>query len=95
VAWTGFWFGLCSKNESMATFKTAFYVILIPILLTVLSCVGWVLFVAWPLSAYYWSRLQLQEHFRFLAGLRSVSSGSLTSWLPLHVPNLPQEPRND
>jgi ABC-type transport system involved in multi-copper enzyme maturation permease subunit len=95
VAWTGIWFGLCSKNESMATFKTAFYVIVVPMLLTILSCVGWVLFVGWPIAAYYWARLQLQEHFRFLAGLRLASTGNLTSLLPFHVPNLPEDPSHD
>jgi hypothetical protein len=98
VAWTGIWFGLCSKNESMATFKTAFYIIVVPMLLLALyyvSCVGMLLFLAWPIAAYYWSRLQLQEHFRFLAGLRLISSGNLTSWLPFHVPNLPQESQQD
>jgi hypothetical protein len=90
VAWTGFWFGLCSKNESAATFKTAFYVILVPILLLVLYCLGMILFVVWPIAAYVWARLQLQEHFRYLAGQRLISGGNLTSWLPLYVPNLPQ-----
>jgi hypothetical protein len=79
----------------MATFKTVFYIIVVPMLLLVLYCVGPVLFVAWPIAAYYWARLQLQEHFRFLAGLRLVSSGNLTAWLPFHVPNLPEEPHPD
>ncbi len=70
VAWTGIWFGLCSKNESTATFKTAFYVIVLPILLPGLYCLGYLCFIAWPIAAYVWARLQLQEHFRFLAGQR-------------------------
>lgn len=95
VAWTGIWFGLCSKNESTATFKTAAYVILAPMLFLILNCVGWAVFIAWPIAAYYWARLQLQEHFRFLAGLRLTSQKNLTEWLPFHVPNLPVEPGSD
>ena len=95
VVWTGFWFGLCSKNESAATFKTAFYVIVLPILLLCLYCLGIILFIGWPIAAYVWSRLQLQEHLRFLAGQRSISSGKLTAWLPFHVPNLPENSRPD
>jgi len=95
VVWTGFWFGLCSKNESTATFKTIFYVILLPVLLLVLYCLGMILFVVWPLVAYVWSRLQLQEHFRHLAGQRLIASGNLTGWLPLYVPNLPENAAPD
>jgi hypothetical protein len=92
VAWTGIWFGLCSKSESVAAFKTAFYIIIVPLLFLAIYCVGVVVFVGWPLMAYYWARIQLQEHFRALSGMRSIASGNLTHWLPFNVPGLPEEP---
>jgi hypothetical protein len=95
VAWTAIWFGLCSKNESAATFKTAAYVIVAPLFMLVLACAGMILFVLWPILAYYWARIQLQEHFRFLAGLRLASQGNITEWLPFHIPSLPPEPAHD
>ncbi|MDB6020282.1 MAG: hypothetical protein JWQ04_139 [Pedosphaera sp.] len=88
VAWAGMWFGLCSRNESRATFKTVFFVILLPYLLLILYCLGGAAFVAWPVVSLVWSRLKLQEHFRSLAGQRMTSSGEVSGWMPFEVPDL-------
>ncbi len=88
VAWVGMWFGLCSKNESRAMFKTIFYVILLPYALLVLYCVGAGFFFAWPVASLAWARLNLQEHFRSLAGHRATSSNESLGWVPFELPAL-------
>ncbi|MDB6108600.1 MAG: hypothetical protein JWR69_350 [Pedosphaera sp.] len=96
VIWAGIWFGLCSRNESRATFKTVFYVILLPFLLLVLYCFGMALFVAWPVASFVWAKLKLQERFRSLAGERlSASSGEALGWLPFEIPQIRDEPSTD
>lgn len=92
VAWAGIWFGLCSKNESRATFKTVFYVILLPLLMLVVYCLGYALFLAWPVVSFVWARLKLQEHFRFLAGQRLTSSNETSGWLPFKLPEITEDP---
>jgi ABC-type transport system involved in multi-copper enzyme maturation permease subunit len=91
VAWAGIWFGLCSKNESRATFKTVFYVILLPLLMLVVYCLGYALFLAWPVASFVWARLKLQEHFRFLAGQRLTSSNETSGWLPFKLPEITED----
>jgi hypothetical protein len=92
VAWAGMWFGLCSRNESLAAFKTVLYVMLLPFVSLVLSCLGMAIFAAWPVVALVWSRLKLQEQFRSLAGKRATSSAPETSgWIPFEVPDLSRE----
>ncbi len=86
VAWVGMWFGLCSKTESRAMFKTIFYVMLLPYTLLVLYCFGAILFFAWPILSLMWARLNLQEHFRALAGHRATSSRESLAWVPFDVP---------
>jgi hypothetical protein len=90
VAWTGMWFGLCSRNESRATFKTVFYMILLPHLLLILALPGICLMLAWPLAGLVWARLKLQEQFRSLAGHRLTSSGEPNGWVPFEIPELPE-----
>src|SRR5581483_6065834 len=80
VVWAGIWFGLCSKNESGATFKTIFFAILLPLFLLVLYCVGVALFIAWPVVTFVWARLKLQENFRSLAGQHLTASGETSGW---------------
>ncbi|EEF57907.1 hypothetical protein [Pedosphaera parvula] len=92
VTWAGIWFGLCSKNESQATFKTTFYVIVGPMLLLVLYFIGAALFLAWPVVSFVRARLKLQEHFRYLAGQRLTSGAETSLWLPLQIPEAPEEP---
>jgi hypothetical protein len=91
VVWAGVWFGLCSKNESQATFKTVFYVIVLPMLALVLYCIGMVLFVAWPVVSFVWAKLKLQEQFRSLAGQRPTSGGNVSGWLPFEIPHIAEE----
>jgi ABC-type Na+ efflux pump permease subunit len=88
VAWVGMWFGLCSKNESRAVFKTIFYIILLPHALLVLYSLGAILFFAWPILGLAWARLNLQEHFRGLAGHRATSGRETMGWVPLELPAL-------
>jgi ABC-type transport system involved in multi-copper enzyme maturation permease subunit len=95
VAWAGIWFGLCSRNESRATFKTIFYVILLPCLLLILYCLGVALFLAWPVASFVWARLKLQERFRSLAGERLGSGGEASGWLPFEIPQIRDEPSAD
>jgi len=93
VAWVAMWFGLCSKTESRAMFKTTFLTILLPHVLLVLYCLGWALFVFWPIGTLIWARLQLQDNFRVLAGYRSSSSGEPSAWMAYEIPTPPkQEP---
>ncbi|MDB6125451.1 MAG: hypothetical protein JWQ71_4444 [Pedosphaera sp.] len=91
VTWAGIWFGLCSKNENRATFKTIFYVVVLPLLLLVIYCIGTVLFVLWPIVSFVWARLKLQEHFRTLAGKRSASSSEAEGWVPFEIPEIIEE----
>jgi ABC-2 family transporter protein len=86
VAWVAMWFGLCSKNESRAMFKTIFFTILLPYLLLVLYCLGWAMFVFWPIGALLWARLQLQEQFRALAGYRPSANGEPSAWMAYEIP---------
>jgi len=90
VAWAGMWFGLCSRNESRATFKAIFYVILLPHLLLILGLLGVCLFLAWSVASLVWARLKLQDQFRSLAGNRLTSSGEPNGWVPFEIPNLPE-----
>jgi ABC-type transport system involved in multi-copper enzyme maturation permease subunit len=95
VAWAGIWFGLCSRNESQATFKTIFYVVLLPFLLLILYCLGIALFLAWPVASLVWARLKLQEQFRALAGQRAAFAGEASGWLPFKIPEIKDEPLAD
>lgn len=90
VAWAGMWFGLCSRNESRATFKAVFFVILLPHLLLILGLLGVLVFLAWPIASLVWARLKLQEQFRSLAGNRLTNSGESNSWVPFEIPDLPE-----
>jgi hypothetical protein len=91
VIWSGIWFGLCSKNESHATAKTTFYVILGPMLLLVLYFIGAALFLFWPIVSFVRARLKLQEHFRYLAGQRFTSGREASIWLSLTIPENSEE----
>jgi ABC-type transport system involved in multi-copper enzyme maturation permease subunit len=90
VAWAGMWFGLCSRNESRGTFKTIFYVIVVPHLLLILALPGICMLLAWPIATLVWARLKLQEQFRSLAGHRLTSSGDPNGWVPFEIPELPE-----
>jgi hypothetical protein len=92
VAWAGIWFGLCSQNASRAMFKTLFAVVVLPLLLLVLPCVGAALYVIWPVVSYAWARLKLQEQFRELAGQRSVSTDEKSNWIPFRIPKIVTDP---
>ena len=74
VVWMGIWFGLSSRNENVATFKTVFFAVLLPTFMLLIYCLGVFFCVAWPVSSYIWVRLKLQQRFRHFAGIRPTSS---------------------
>ena len=90
VAWQGIWFGLSSRNENVATFKTVFYAVLLPMFMLLIYCVGVFFCVIWPVACYIRVRLKLQERFRYLAGQRPTSSNEGSAWLPFKLSELGQ-----
>jgi ABC-type transport system involved in multi-copper enzyme maturation permease subunit len=88
VAWLGIWFGLSSRNENTATFKTVFFAVLLPMFMLLLYCVGVFFCVIWPVGTYIWARLKLQQRFRYFAAQRPTSSNEGSGLLPFKLSEL-------
>ena len=82
VTWAGMWFGLSSRNETQATFKTILYVLVLPCFTAVFSCFGVPLFVASSVIWLLWARQKVRLEFRTLAGQRFDSSTAASGWWP-------------
>jgi ABC-type transport system involved in multi-copper enzyme maturation permease subunit len=104
VTWAGMWFGLSSRNETQATFKTILYVLVLPCFMGILYCFGIPLFIASSVIWALWARQKVQMEFRTLAGQRFDPNPPASGWwffqkskyirLPPHIPAVIQVPES-
>jgi hypothetical protein len=82
VTWAGMWFGLSSRNETQATFKTILYVLVLPCFAAIFSCFGVPLFLASSVIWMLWAKQKVRIEFSALAGRRFDASDAASGWWP-------------
>jgi hypothetical protein len=92
VSWAGAWFGLSSKNESQAIFKNIFYVLVLPLLLSIFYCLAIPIFIAWPIIYIAWAKQKVRSNFRALIGQRFDSVSEPSGWWPFTKANYTRPP---
>jgi hypothetical protein len=89
VTWVGMWFGLASKNETQAVFKTILYVLVMPLFFLLFSCFSIPFLIAWPIVCTVLAREKLRSQFRRLATTR-FSAVTDSGWWPLQTAAQPR-----
>jgi hypothetical protein len=89
VTWVGMWFGLASKNETQAVFKTILYVLVIPLFFIIFYCFSIPFLIAWPIVCTVLAREKLRSQFRRLATTR-YSAVQDSGWWPLQTAAQPR-----
>ena len=89
VIWVGMWYGLSSRNETQAAFKTVLMVLVLPSFLMIFSLFAIPYFIAWPIIAIILAREKLRSQFRMLAGQRYAPQKDSSGWWPFQKPARP------
>lgn len=83
VMWAGMWFGLSSKRENQAAFKTIFFVLVIPLFFMLFWCFGAPFFIGIPIFWIVWANRKLYSELRTLAAQRYSINQADSGWLPI------------
>ena len=82
LIWSGMWFGLTSKNETVALFKSVGLILIAPTALLLFWCFGIVLYIGWPIFFIAWSSTKLRAEFRKIATERFNFAPRQSGWFP-------------
>jgi ABC-type transport system involved in multi-copper enzyme maturation permease subunit len=92
ITWVGMWFGLSSKNETLAVFKTILYVLVIPLAFGLFYCFGLPFLLVWPLVCFLVAGDKLRSRFRLLAAQRFAPAQESSGWWPFQRSASPRVP---
>jgi predicted MFS family arabinose efflux permease len=82
LTWVGMWFGLSSRKENEAVFKTILFVLVMPLACLFFWPIGPVLLVLIPIFWIAYASHRLTNDFRAVAVQRHSFRSQKQSWLP-------------